>query len=159
VAAAGFSALAIGMARSVLTEWLAVTGTRRSRGVAVGAQQSMHILAARCAAEIDAAHALNQLTARGDMRKIEAGLPLTESERLTGRRNVAFAAQLAYKAGTRLFNAAGGHAIYSKSAMQRQFRNLIGAVAHRGVNWESSAGDYGAALLEQHGAPRRGPAG
>jgi 3-hydroxy-9,10-secoandrosta-1,3,5(10)-triene-9,17-dione monooxygenase len=59
VAAAGFSALAIGMARSVLTEWLAVTGTRRSRGVAVGAQQSMHILAARCAAEIDAAHALN----------------------------------------------------------------------------------------------------
>jgi hypothetical protein len=93
------------------------------------------------------------------MRKIEGGLPLTESERLTGRRNVAFAAQLAYKAGTRLFNAAGGHAIYSKSAMQRQFRNLIGAVAHRGVNWESSAGDYGAALLEQHGAPRRGPAG
>jgi 3-hydroxy-9,10-secoandrosta-1,3,5(10)-triene-9,17-dione monooxygenase len=158
VATAGFSALAIGMARSVLTEWLAVSGTRRSRGVAVGAQQSMHILAARCAAEIDAAHALNQLTARGDMRKIEAGLPLTESERLTGRRNVAFAAQLAYKAGTRLFNAAGGHAIYSKGAMQRQFRNLIGAVAHRGVNWETSAADYGAALLEQHGAPRRGPA-
>jgi 3-hydroxy-9,10-secoandrosta-1,3,5(10)-triene-9,17-dione monooxygenase len=159
VAAAGFSALAIGMARSVLAEWLAVTGTRRSRGVAVGAQQSMHILAARCAAEIDAAHALNQLTARGDMRKIEDGLTLSEAERLTGRRNVAFATQLAYKAGTRLFNAAGGHAIYSKGAMQRQFRNLIGAAAHRGVNWETSAADYGAALLEQHGAPRRGAAG
>ena len=69
------------------------------------------------------------------------------------------AAQLAYRAGTRLFNAAGGHAIYSKGAMQRQFRNLIGAVAHRGVNWEASAADYGAALLAQYGAPRRGPAG
>jgi hypothetical protein len=43
--------------------------------------------------------------------------------------------------------------------MQRQFRNLIGAAAHRGVNWETSAADYGAALLEQHGAPRRGAAG
>ena len=43
--------------------------------------------------------------------------------------------------------------------MQRQFRNLLGAAAHRGVTWEPSAADYGAALLEQHGAPRQGPAG
>ena len=159
VAAAGFSALAVGMARGVLAEWLAATGTRRSRGVAVGAQQSMHVLAARCAAEIDAAHALNQVTARGDMRKIEAGGALSDAERLTGRRNVAFATQMALNAGTRLFNAAGGNAVYLKGAMQRQFRNLLGAAAHRGVNWETAAADYGAALLEQHGAPRRGPAG
>ena len=38
-AAAGFSALAVGMARGVLAEWLACTGPRTSRGVAVGAQQ------------------------------------------------------------------------------------------------------------------------
>ena len=38
-AAAGFSALAVGMARGVLAEWLALTGPRTSRGVAVGAQQ------------------------------------------------------------------------------------------------------------------------
>ena len=61
VAAAGFSALAVGMARGVLAEWLALTGPRTSRGVAVGAQQSTQILAARCAAEIDAAHALYQV--------------------------------------------------------------------------------------------------
>ena len=159
VAAAGFSALAIGMARSVLAEWLAATGPRTSRGVAVGAQQSMHVLAARCAAEIDAAHALNQVTARGDMRKIEEDLALSDADRLIGRRNVAFAAQLALRAGTRLFNAAGGHAIYSKGVMQRQFRNLIGAAAHRGITWDTAAADYGRALLEQHGAPRQNPAG
>jgi 3-hydroxy-9,10-secoandrosta-1,3,5(10)-triene-9,17-dione monooxygenase len=158
VAASGFSALAIGMARGVLAEWLAVTGKRTSRGVAVGAQQSMHVLAARCAAEIDAAHALNMVTARGDMRKIEDGHALSDAERLIGRRNVAFATQLAVRAGTRLFNAAGGNAVYLKGAMQRQFRNLLGAAAHRGVAWETAAADYGAALLEQHGAPRRGPA-
>ena len=157
VSAAGFSALAIGMARGVLAEWLTYNGTRRSRGVAVGAQQSMQVLAARCAAEIDAAHALNQVTARGDMRKLEESGTLSGAERLTGRRNVAFATQLALRAGTRLFNAAGGHAVYLKGAMQRQYRNLLGAAAHRGVNWETSAADYGSALLEQHGAPRAGP--
>jgi 3-hydroxy-9,10-secoandrosta-1,3,5(10)-triene-9,17-dione monooxygenase len=154
VSGAGFSALAIGMARGVLAEWLAYNGTRRSRGVAVGAQQGIQVLAARCAAEIDAAHALNQLTARGDMRKLEEGGTLSDAERLTGRRNVAFATQLALRAGTRLFNAAGGHAVYLKGTMQRQFRNLLGAAAHRGVNWETAAADYGGALLEQHGAPR-----
>jgi 3-hydroxy-9,10-secoandrosta-1,3,5(10)-triene-9,17-dione monooxygenase len=117
----------------------------------------MQVLAARCSAEIDAAHALNMVTARGDMRKIEEGGTLSNADRLTGRRNVAFAAQLALRAGTRLFNAAGGNAVYLKGAMQRQFRNLLGAAAHRGVTWESSAADYGAALLEHHGAPRRSP--
>ena len=157
VTAAGFSALAVGMARGVLEEWLAYTGPRTSRGVAIGAQQSTHVLAARCAAEIDAAHALYQVTLRGGMRKVEEGGTLSNADRLTGRRNVAFACQLALRAATRLFNAAGGRALYTKGAMQRQYRNLIGAAAHHGVNWESSAADYGGALLEQYGAPRQGP--
>jgi 3-hydroxy-9,10-secoandrosta-1,3,5(10)-triene-9,17-dione monooxygenase len=156
-AAAGFAALAVGMARGVLEEWVAYTGTRTSRGVAIGAQQSTHVLAARAAAEIDAAHALYQVTVRGGMRKIEDGGTESSADRLIGRRNVAFACQLALKAGTRLFNAAGGRALYTKGAMQRQYRNLLGAIAHHGVNWETSAADYGRALLEQHGAPRQSP--
>ena len=135
-AAAGFSALAVGMARGVLAEWLAYTGPRTSTRRRVGAQQGMQVLAARSAAEIDAAHALYQPTAQGGMRKLEAGGTESNAERLTGRRNIAFACQLALKAGTRLFNAAGGSALYLKGAMQRQYRNLLGAVAHRGVNWE-----------------------
>jgi alkylation response protein AidB-like acyl-CoA dehydrogenase len=157
-AAAGFSALAVGMARGVLQEWVAYTATRTSRGVAIGAQQSMQVLAARSAAEIDAAQALYQSTVRNGMRKIESGGTEAASERLTGRRNIAFACQLALKAGTRLFNAAGGRVLYAEGAIQRQYRNLLGAVAHRGVNWEIAATEYGAALLEQHGAPRQSPA-
>jgi alkylation response protein AidB-like acyl-CoA dehydrogenase len=157
-AAAGFSALAVGMARGVLAEWLAMTGPRTSRGVAVGSQQATQIIAARAAAEIDAAYALYQSTVQGGMRKLEAGGNESSAERLTGRRNIAFACQLALKAGTRLFNAGGGRALYLKGAMQRQYRNMLGAVAHRGVAWEPSATEYGAALLEQHGAPRQNPA-
>jgi 3-hydroxy-9,10-secoandrosta-1,3,5(10)-triene-9,17-dione monooxygenase len=145
------------MARGVLAEWLAQTGPRTSRGVAVGSQQGTQILAARSAAEIDAAHALYQTTVRGGMRKLEEGGTESSAERLTGRRNIAFACQLALKAGTRLFNAGGGRALYMKGAMQRQYRNLLGAVAHRGVSWELAAVEYGAALLEQHGAPRQNP--
>lgn len=156
-AAAGFAALAVGMARGVFAEWLAYTGPRTSRGVAVGAQQATQIIAARSAAEIDAAHALYHTTVHGGMRKLEAGGIESSAERLTGRRNIAFACQLALGAGTRLFNAGGGSALYRKGAMQRQYRNLLGAVAHRGVNWEIAATDYGSALLEQHGAPRQNP--
>jgi alkylation response protein AidB-like acyl-CoA dehydrogenase len=155
--AAGFAALAVGMARGVYAEWLAYTGPRLSRGVAIGAQQGTQILAARSAAEIDAAHGLYQATVRGGMRKTEADLAESVAERLTGRRNIAFACQLALKAGTRLFNAAGGRAIYANGAMQRQYRNLLGAVAHHGVGWESAAADFGRAQLEQHGAPRTNP--
>lgn len=157
--AAGFAALAVGMARGVYSEWLAYTGPRLSRGVAIGAQQGTQILAARSAAEIDAAQALYQGTVRGGMRKIADGASESVAERLAGRRNIAFACQLALKAGTRLFNAAGGRALYTSGAMQRQFRNLIGAVAHHGVGWEAAAVDYGRAQLEQHGAPRSNPAG
>jgi 3-hydroxy-9,10-secoandrosta-1,3,5(10)-triene-9,17-dione monooxygenase len=157
VTAAGFAALAVGMARGVLEEWLMHAGPRISRGVAVGSQQATHVLAARAAAEIDAAHALYQTTLRGDVRKVEQGGSISHAERLIGRRNVAFACQLALRAGTRLFNAAGAGALFRKGAMQRQYRNLIGAVAHRGVNWEIAASDYGAALLEQYGAPRQNP--
>ncbi len=156
--AAGFAALAVGMARGVYGEWLVYTGPRLSRGVAIGAQQGTQIIAARSAAEIDAAHALYQGTVRGGMRKTEAGATESLTERLTGRRNIAFACQLALKAGSRLFNAAGGRALYSSGAMQRQYRNLLGAVAHHGVGWEAAAADYGCAQLEQHGAPRSNPA-
>jgi 3-hydroxy-9,10-secoandrosta-1,3,5(10)-triene-9,17-dione monooxygenase len=157
VTSTGFASLAVGMARGVLEEWLAYTGTRTSRGVAIGAQQSIQVLAARAAAEIDAAHALYQATLRSGMRKIEQGVAISSAERLVAKRNVGFACQLALRAGTRLFNAGGGRALYTRGAMQRQFRNLLGAVAHHGVNWESAAAEYGRALLEQHGAPKQNP--
>ena len=73
------------MARGVFAEWLAQTGPRTSRGVAVGSQQGTQILAARAAAEIDAAHALYQTTVRGGMRKLEEGGTESSAERLTGR--------------------------------------------------------------------------
>ncbi len=71
---------------------------------------------------------------------------------MTSRRNVAFACKLSLKAGTRLFNAAGGRALYEGNGIERQYRNLLGAASHHGVVWDVAATGYGKMLLEQYGA-------
>jgi hypothetical protein len=47
----------------------------------------------------------------------------------------------------RLFNQAGGGALFSSSAMQRQFRDAAAAAAHHAISWDAAAGDYGRVLL------------
>lgn len=67
------------------------------------------------------------------MRTLESGGALSEMDLITARRNVAFTAKLALKAGTRLFNAAGGRALFRRQALERQYRNLLGAASHHAV--------------------------
>jgi 3-hydroxy-9,10-secoandrosta-1,3,5(10)-triene-9,17-dione monooxygenase len=152
----GFAALAVGMAKGVLEEWLTYTGPRKSRGMAVGARQSMQITAAQSSAEIDAAEALYMGSIRAAMRKLEQGEKVSAADLITAKRNVAFACQLVLTAGTRLFNTAGGRMLFDGGALQRQYRNLLGAVSHHAVAWDQAAAEYGAATLQQYGAPRLG---
>jgi len=151
--ATGFAALAVGIAKGVLEEWLAYTGPRKSRGSAVAAQQSAQIAAAQSAAEIDAAEALYMGSIRAAMQKLEQGERITDADLVLAKRNVAFACQLVLTAGTRLFNTAGGRALFKPNALQRQYRNLLGAVSHHAVMWDQAASEFGAALLAQYGAP------
>ena len=81
---------------------------------------------------------------------LEAGGKLSEIDLMTSRRNVAFACKLALKAGTRLFIAAGGRALFRGNGIERQYRNLLGAVSHHGVAWDVAASGYGKMLLEEH---------
>lgn len=151
ITSTGFAALAVGMARGVLEEWLAYTAPRKSRGMAVGEQPGTQVTAARAAAEIDAAEALYLGTIRRAMAVLAEGGTLTEMDLATSRRNVAFACKLVLKAGTRLFNAAGGRAMFAGHALERQYRNLLGAVSHHGVVWDNAATTYGRLLLAEYG--------
>ena len=108
------------------------------------------MIAARTAAELDAAEALYFGTVSRAMRTLEAGNRLTDFDLITARRNVSFAAKLALKAGTRVFNAAGGRAMFKGGALERQYRNLLGAASHHGLVWERNAMNYGRELLEQY---------
>ena len=150
ITSTGFAALAVGMAQGVLQEWLTYTTPRKSRGIPVAEQPGTQVVAARASAEIDAAEALYLGTIRRAMVVLEAGGKLSEMDLMTSRRNVAFACKLALKAGTRLFNAAGGRALFRGNGIERQYRNLLGAVSHHGVAWDVAASGYGKMLLEEY---------
>lgn len=158
ITSTGFAALAVGMAKGVLTEWLNYTAPRKSRGVVVAEQPGTLMTAARSSAEIDAAEALYFGTISRAMRTLEAGGTLTATDLVTARRNVAFACKLSLKAGTRLFNAGGGRAMFSGQGLERQYRNLLGAASHHAAVWDANAIGYAKDLFARHGqADTQGP--
>lgn len=150
ITSTGFAALAVGMAKGVLEEWLRYTAPRKSRGIAVGAQPGTLMTAAKASAEIDAAEALYFGTISRAMRVLETGGTLSEMDLATARRNVAFTGKLVLKAGTRLFNAGGGRALFKGQGLERQYRNLLGAVSHHAMVWDANATTYGTLLLEHY---------
>jgi hypothetical protein len=56
---------------------------------------------------------------------------------------------MALEAVEALFAAAGGHAIYSSSPLQRQLRDLIAVATHRGLYLDESAPAYGKSAFAQ----------
>ena len=137
--------MSIGMAQGLLDAWLTYTATRKSRGVTVGESPSSHMIAGECAAEINAAEVLKA------MPVLDAGKELSESELLAARRNSAWACRTALNAGTRLFNTAGGNAIFRDSPVERIYRNLLASAAHHIVNWEASALESGRVMIQEAG--------
>lgn len=142
-----FAAMTIGMAQGLLDRWLVYTAPRMSRGIKVGDSPASHMIAGECAAEIDAAEALNRDTITSAMKVLETGGRLSDAELLRAKRNSAWACRTALNAGTRLFTTAGGRAIFAGSPVEREYRNLLASAAHHIVNWEISALDSGAAML------------
>jgi alkylation response protein AidB-like acyl-CoA dehydrogenase len=149
--AAGFAALCVGMAQGVLNEWVEYTIPRKSRGVAIAAQQTTQALFARAAAEIDAAHLMYASSLRSSLDVIASKRSFSKLEAVTGRRNMAYAGQLCLSAATQLFNAAGGRALFLDNHMQRQYRNLIAAASHHGLSWDKAAVEFGQAHLQAKG--------
>ena len=76
------------------------------------------------------------------MNVLENGGSLTPTDLVTARRNVAFACKLSLKAGTRLFNAGGGRALFTGQGLERQYRNLLGAASHHAMVWDANAIAY-----------------
>jgi 3-hydroxy-9,10-secoandrosta-1,3,5(10)-triene-9,17-dione monooxygenase len=148
ITSTGFAALAVGMARGVVDDWIEYTRPRKSRGIAIADKQSTQIIAARSAAEVDAAEALYLGTIKNAMRMLEAGDTLSAMDLATARRNVAFACKLSLKAGTRVFNAAGGRVLFAGNSIERQYRNLLGATSHHGVTWDVAATGWGERIMK-----------
>ncbi|MEX0752365.1 MAG: acyl-CoA dehydrogenase family protein [Xanthobacteraceae bacterium] len=144
VSAASFASVVVGIAEGFFDEYITYTGPRKSRvTVAVAEQMGTQMGVGAAAAEIEAAAQMYITPLRETMQALARGETVSKEQNLRGKRNAAYAAQLSLAAVQRLFNAAGGRALYLDSPLQRLFRDCHAAAAHHSLMWDSAAAAYG----------------
>lgn len=143
ITSTGFAAVAVGIAEGFLAEYLEYTKPRKSRGTPVAELTGTQIGVGVASAQIEAAALAYLDCARDAMRTLERGEQVTRAQKLRAKRNSAYACQLALDAVTKLFNAAGGRALFSRGALQRQYRDLIAAASHHSLVWDLTSAEYG----------------
>ncbi|MDB5570899.1 MAG: acyl-CoA dehydrogenase [Hyphomicrobiales bacterium] len=153
VSAVTYTAVVVGVAQGFLEEFLKITGPRKSRNGAVAAHGAIQASVGLASAEIEAAERMYLGAVRETMQVLERGETCSEQMQVQGKRNACYAAQLCLQAVQRLFNIAGGRALYVDSPLQRMFRDCFAAAAHHSLVWETAAADYGRWAL---GQPRDG---
>lgn len=153
VSAVSYTAVVVGVAQGFLDEFLKITGPRKSRGNSVATNVAIQASIGQAAAEIEAAERMYLGAIRETMETLARGEQVSQEQHVQGKRNACFAAQLCLQAVQRLYNIAGGRALFLDSPLQRMFRDCFGAAAHHSLVWETAASDYGRHAL---GAPKSG---
>lgn len=147
VSAVSYTAAAVGAAEGFLANYIAMTAGRKSRGHAVAEEAGIQINIGLASAEIEAAQRMYIGAIRETMQALERGEKISRQHNLAGKRNACFAAQLAMQAVQRLFNNAGGRALFTDNVLQRQWRDCYAASAHHSLVWETAAANYGRHVL------------
>jgi len=153
VSAVSYTAVVVGVAQGFLDEFLAITGSRKSRGASVATNAAIQASVGQATAEIEAAERMYLGAIRETMQVLARGEKVSEEMHYQGKRNACYAAQLCLQAVQRLYNIAGGRALFLDSPLQRMFRDCFAAAAHHSLVWESAASEYGRHAL---GAPKAG---
>ena len=143
-----FSGTAIGIARGAV-ELIEDNMRQRtsSLGINLAEQQTVHVRIAESAAEIDAAWALMQRDCADAMRLSAAEIEPTLDQRVTWRRNDAFAGQLSVRAVERLYNLTGGRGLSATSPFQRAWRDVHASIQQIFMSWDLNAVNYGKVRL------------
>src|SRR5712692_813190 len=128
----------IGMAQGALEEFTSQLG---GRSQAESAASQLRL--AESAIEIDLARMLMRTDTRDVLDRGASGAPFTLLDRARFRRDEAFVARLCVRATDRLYEAAGGHALYSSNPLQRYQRDIHAAAHHVSMRWDTSAELYG----------------
>lgn len=148
VSSASYAAVAVGIAEGFIEEYVKYTAPRKSRTTVVAEEMGTQMGIGIAASEIEAASAMLMGPLRETMQLLERGEPVPKNLNLRGKRNAAYAAQLSIQAVQKLFNAAGGRALYSDNVMQRMLRDCLAAAAHHSLGWDSAAANYGRHALK-----------
>jgi 3-hydroxy-9,10-secoandrosta-1,3,5(10)-triene-9,17-dione monooxygenase len=148
VSSASYAAVAVGIAEGFIEEYIKYTAPRKSRSTVVAEETGTQMGIGIAASEIEAASVMLMSPLHETMQLLEHGEPVPKSLNLRGKRNAAYAAQLSIQAVQKLFNAAGGRALYLDNPMQRMLRDCLAAAAHHSLGWDSAAANYGRHVLK-----------
>lgn len=150
----------LGMAKGMVKRFAEDLGKRLADAdpLEVAEQSATLARIGEVSAEIDAALAL--VIADAEMiDRAKDPSDISQLQRAQIPRNWAFAVQRARHAANRIFEVAGGSAIYNGSEIQRVFRDLNSAAQHFAFTWDRAMTGYGrrAAGLKQgeFAVPRR----
>jgi len=139
----------LGSAQFALDQF--VERTRERKVILTGASKAEHaptqVRIAESAAEIRAAHLLQQEVYNEFDRLMANGERFDPTHRIWVRWQVSYAAELCRRAVTRLFSGSGAHAVYAPSALQRAFRNIHVGAQHASLDFDTGAEQYGKLLL------------
>ena len=108
---------------------------------------SLHIRLAESAVEVDAARSLMQADTQEIFARAERDEMPTVDDRVRYRRDQVYVSRLAIRAVDRLFEADGGHSLFSEQALQRLHRDIHAAAHHVSLAWDGVAEQYGRVYL------------
>lgn len=141
------SAVALGIAESLLEIMTAQIAGREAMGQRLAALQSMQLSISEAAAEIDCARLLMARDTAEAMAAMRDGRPMTILERARNRRDMTYMARLCKSATNRLSDMAGASGVFDGHPAQRKFRDLQTAVRHIALSWEIAATTCGEVMF------------
>jgi len=137
----------LGMAKGLVERFAADLGKKLAEAEPLEVAEQSATLAriAECGAAVDAALALVILDAEMiDRAREPAEITALHQQQIP--RNWAYAVQTARHAANRIFEVAGGSAIYDGHPMQRMFRDVNAAAQHFAFTWDRAMTNYGREL-------------
>jgi alkylation response protein AidB-like acyl-CoA dehydrogenase len=147
VSAVSYTAVVVGIAQGFFDEFCRITAPRTSRGNSVAVNVAIQASVGQAAADIEAADRMYIGAIRETMETLARGEEVSALQHVQGKRNACYAAQLCLQAVQRLYNIAGGRAIFRDSSLQRRFNDCFAAAAHHSLVWETAAAEFGRVVL------------
>lgn len=144
---------AIGAAQGALEHYVAMVGSRTTRGAVAGGASKMaefptiQIRVAEAAASVDAAREILLRDLRRRAATARSGRLATVEERIESRRGQAFAVKLSLAAIEALNSSTGGRGLNVDNPIQRAWRDVNAVGRHFSFNWDAVGSMYGQMVL------------
>ncbi len=136
----GLCASVIGMSEGAFADYVGATRSRMTRGAALSQPRPMaelptiQLRVGEAASRIDAARMLVDRDCKDIMKTVDAGKALTEAQRARNKGDLGFAVSLATQAIDQLFESGGGGGMFTKSTVQRFWRDAHAGAMHISMN-------------------------